>query len=98
MTLKEKGRIKMLKPIDINKIPNRTARKSPNGTIMKEIEQFLKSAGLAAEVIVPRGRSANSICASYRNAIRAKSYPVNCIRRKDRVFLIAEKEAKEAAK
>lgn len=64
---------------------------------MKEIECFLGCADSAAEVIVPRGRSANSVCASYRNAIRAKSYPVNCIRRKDRVFLIAEKEAKEAA-
>lgn len=82
----------MLKPIDINEIPNKTARKSRNGEIMKEIEQFLKSSDSAAEVIVPHNRSANSVCASYRNAIRAKSYRVNCIRRKDRVFLISEME------
>lgn len=80
----------MLRPVDISEIPNKTARKSKNGAVMKEIEEFLKSAGSAAEVIVPRGRSANSVCASYRNAIRVKHYPVNCIRRKDRVFLIKE--------
>lgn len=78
----------MLKPIDISEIPNKTAPKSRNGSIMKEIEEFLKSAGSAAEAIVPSNRSGNSVCASYRNAIRTKSYPVSCIRRKDRVFLI----------
>ena len=81
----------MLKPIDINEIPTRAAK----GTISKEIECFLGRADSAAEVIVPPGRSAKSVYGSYISVIRKKSYPVNCIKRKGRVFLIAVKEAEE---
>lgn len=79
----------MLKKIDINDIP-KNANKSKHGKIMKEIEEFIESAEDAAEVVVPKKRSANSVCASYRNAIRTKNYRVKAIRRLDRVFLIRE--------
>lgn len=85
----------MLKHIDICDIP-KNAKKSRNSEIMNDIEEFIKSGESAAEVVVPKKSSTNSVCASYRNAIRAKSYPVKAIKRSEKVFLIRQSKGPDA--
>lgn len=73
----------MIKTISINEIPAIN-----KGQVSQDIEDFMNSESEACEVFGSETRSVNSLHACYYQAVKNKNYPVDVIRRKNRVFLV----------
>lgn len=73
----------MITKIDPKAIPGKRG-----GTIMKDLEEFIRSGMEACEV---EGRlDPRVMYTSYRTAVTRKKYPVRVLMRGNRVFLIRE--------
>jgi len=82
----------MIKLIDINDVPIRNIKQIE---IIRDIEYFLASDFLAAEVTVPNGRSPASVCIAYRNAIKKNNYNMSVSSKMEHVYLIKKELGRE---
>ena len=78
----------MLRNIDRNEIPNIEKR----ATYYSDLTKMLRSEIECAEVTDFRGKSAHSVSAGYRFAIKATALPFSVIVRKNRVFIVRKED------
>ncbi len=82
----------MFKPINIKDIPEPKRNISIKNI---DIENFIASGELAAEIEIPANKTAKQVLSMYSYAAKKNAYPVTAIMRSKRVFIVREAENAE---
>lgn len=77
----------MLKPIKLSEIPQ---TRIINSLIAKDVKEFAEASWVAAEIVIPAGKTAKGRAGSYATMCKKLNVPVKVIQRGQRLFFVKE--------